>query len=285
MGELLYSSNIGFNMSDWENESLTKVFAGANCIMALTADGRVLQKTDSVDISARTKYWRNIKTIAISGWLPGAALGLLEDGTCMISKRPLRRYCEGNGFSVYFNKINDTVKSWHDIKEIAVSDAFFALGQDGRVRYVPFHPHDDYYSTVSCWSDIDHIVTGLQSSIIGITKDGKVLASGGNMNSRRNDNMTNVKSACCMGSECEVVYYLLKDGTVVSNYGTLLDIKPTVAIIGHFDYSGIAHHADMTLTMLGGRWSSTELLDGKKIVSYAIGDHNYRSPFWIALSE
>lgn len=144
MGKLLYTDNIGFLMDDWKRESIKKVYAGTDCIMAITEDGRVLQKTESKEIAARTEYWTRNKQIAISHCCPGIAIGLVSDGTCMISKRPLRlkekMLCQS------LERINEQIKSWNNIVQVAVSDTFFALDSDGRVHY-------NYYSRRNSDSD------------------------------------------------------------------------------------------------------------------------------------
>ena len=43
-------------MSDWENESIRKVYAGTNCIMAITDDGRVLQKVTDEKYGASRRF-------------------------------------------------------------------------------------------------------------------------------------------------------------------------------------------------------------------------------------
>ena len=52
----------------------------------------------------------------------GAAIGLVEDGTCLIAKRPIRLICEDRWLN--FEHINGIVKSWNDLIQVAASDAF-----------------------------------------------------------------------------------------------------------------------------------------------------------------
>ena len=44
MYQLLYTPNAPFDMSDWEKKKITKVFAGMNCVIAITETGETLQK-------------------------------------------------------------------------------------------------------------------------------------------------------------------------------------------------------------------------------------------------
>ena len=136
MSKLLYTDNIPFDMSDWDGRQIKSVFAGKNCIMAITETGETLQKIKNPEYISRTQYWTRIKQIGISKWAESVAIGLVEDGTCLIAKRPIRKMCEDRRLN--FEHINDTVKSWNDVIQVAASDAFFALCSDGTVRYVIF---------------------------------------------------------------------------------------------------------------------------------------------------
>lgn len=220
MGRLLCSQNVPFDLSDWPRARIRKVFAGTNCVMALTEDGYVLQKTKNSENAARTIYWKHITDIALSHWAEGLAIGLVDDGTCMISKKPVRSLCNHMGSSREFDRINETVRSWKDIVAVAASDAFFALGADGRVRYTTVSKLDDYKETRQ-WENIVRIVTGSQCSVFGIDKNGRVHVAGYNCRSgamgdlsRKFAEMDDVVDLCVSGSECGSVYVAHRDGTV-----------------------------------------------------------------------
>lgn len=98
MGKLLYTKNIGFDMKDWENLPIKKVFAGTDCIMAVTKDGRTFQKIANPNLASRTQYWTRIEQISVSDYCCGHAIGLVQDGTCMVAKRPLRYLTDKDNF-------------------------------------------------------------------------------------------------------------------------------------------------------------------------------------------
>lgn len=297
MGKIIYTENIGFDMSDWESENIKKVYAGTDCIMALTTDGRVLQKVTDSEVAARTKFWNNITDIAVSGCLPGMAIGLVSDGTCMISKRPIRRYCDGNGISRQFDRINDAVKSWKDIVEVEASDAFFALDKHGRVHYVNLSNDYDDYSATKSWENVVHIAVGTQNSVFGITADGRVLCTGGNLagSIRRESRKSFFKDiegavdVCTSGSECERIYVAYKDGAVrvLTEDKVYYGCKNSAGVLeGKFN-GALIHKADGCLEIepygfWGGDYS---VLDGVPVSSFAIGDINYGPLFAIAVKE
>ena len=107
MGNLLYTKKIPFSLKDWKNKKIVSVTAGADCIMAITKDGEVLQKITEEHAAAATKFWKNIKDIAVSKVCPGIAIGLVNDGTCMIAKKPLRDFVEGKANFVQWGNFED----------------------------------------------------------------------------------------------------------------------------------------------------------------------------------
>lgn len=52
----------------------------------------------------------------------GAAIGLVEDGTCLIAKRLIRLICEDRWLN--FEYINGIVKSWNDLIQVALQMPF-----------------------------------------------------------------------------------------------------------------------------------------------------------------
>lgn len=295
MYKLLYTDNVGFDMSDWEKMQICKVFAGTNCIMAITDTGEVLQKITNPSYAARTKYWTRITEIALSNWATGVAIGLVSDGTCMISKRPIRE-CD---YERRFDIINNEVKSWTDIVQVAVSDAFFGLDRAGNVHYAPLSQYGiDDYRRVEQWKNIKKIVTGNQNSIFAITTDGNVLAEGGNCRrgpfgdvSSLFSGIKDVVDIFTSGSECEEILLLLKDGKIVNLYGDVVYTlaMPLQEMNKVFDGTGNG----CILTNVGGN-RLVNLCRGEreimnlhcgKFVSFAVGDIDYGEPFTVAVAE
>ena len=313
MGKLIYSQNIGFPMQDWAYESVRKVYAGTNCIMAITDDGRVLQKVRDPDCAARTQYWTRIRQIAISKWCAGAAIGLVSDGTCMISKRPIRSACEYARQD--FDEINAAVKSWHDIVQVAASDALFALDASGCVHYAYYShrtQYEDDYREVTRWENVCRIVTGTQNAVFGVTRDGRVLCAGANCKrSHLKSDLEQITDAVAVyptGSECETIVIGKKDGTLIDDRGVVLPESsgegagpaPVLSIPegpldqvleGSFFYTVVgktpAGRLFPVINRGGLDWKSLglRLLLGGRISSFAVGDVNYGPPFLIAVAE
>lgn len=291
--KLLFTENTPFDTSDWEHKNIKQVFAGLNCIMAVTESGETLQKIIDKDVMARTEYWTRIKQISISKWAEGAAIGLVEDGTCLIAKRAVRKMCEN--FRLNFNVINDTVKSWKDVVQVASSDAFFALHSDGTVEYVSFcRAYQQEYREVEAWRDVKRIVTGTQNSVLGITADGRVLAAGYNLD-RKKDKLSqckNVVDLYPLGSECEDIYVLRNDGCVDSigynrGYRVLSSVKSIgdKYLDGHMNYKVYAL-TEQQAVLDASSDSLTPVFDNKyRIVSFAVGDYDYLDPFVVAVAE
>lgn len=293
MKELLYTKNIGFDLSDWKRKCIRKVYAGTNCIMAITDEGEVLQKTLRPEVAARTGYWTRITEIALSNWASGFAIGLVSDGTCMIAKRAVREVDEECRFDI----INNQIKSWKNIVQVAASDAFFGLDKAGNVRYVPLHRTGiDDYRGVEQWQNVKKIVTGLQNSVFAVTADGTVLVEGGNCRRgpkgdicRYTSQRKDVVDLFPTGSECEELFMLLKDGTVVDLFGnkiTALTLPLTEkALDGTFSRFAIANDGGNRLIDLCRGCREALRPRRGRIISFAAGDINYRNPFIIAVEE
>lgn len=288
MYKLLYTDNVEFDLKDWENLGIKRVFAGENCVMAITENGKVLQKICKRDYAARTEYWTRIRQISISRWADGLAIGLVEDGTCMIAKRPVRYLCEN--FRQSFDRVNNTVKAWTDVVQVEASDAFFALRRDGTVEYVSLCAYPQDYAQVTQWRDVVKIKTGIQNSVFGITRDGKVLFAGRNTRNCGDAiaRYNQVVDVCPTGSECEAVYLLLADGRVVhardpeKNTGSMEKYK---CLDGHFHYRIFALTQTQRLAELCGPDSPSVFPGDYRITSFAVGDHDYGQPFVIAVAQ
>lgn len=292
--KLLYTDNIGFDMKDWEKESISKVFAGNGCIMALTDKGKVLQKTDNPNTAANVDYWRNIKQISLSKLIPGLAIGLNADGTCEISEKALYN----SGYSGYrTNSIYDTVMQLKNIVQVEVSDTLFALDYHGNVLCSE-GAFSKYYG-VNHWNGVRRIVTGLQDSVFGITLDGRILYAGANVQrgphgdiGKYTSSLSGVRDIYPTGSECEDLFIVFNDGTVKNLYDKTLYTDalqaPSGKIIdGHFNYSSFVLNSERQLVDVSRRNADANpIFNGrKKIVSFAVGDHGYSKPFVLAVAE
>ncbi|MBE5779282.1 MAG: hypothetical protein E7331_08115 [Clostridiales bacterium] len=212
-----------FDFRDWTRYDIEKLYAGNDCVMAITYGGQVLQKVVRNEYAAMLFYWNNIKSISISQLFPALAVGLIADGTCVIAKRPLIHCCEvGNN---QFEAVYEQLKRLRNIVEIVVSDAIFALDRYGKVHHISLWREDDYVA-VEAWSNIKHIVAGNQNSVFGITNSGSVLCAGANTICGPYGDLNktlqafhNVVDICAMGSECEKPLLALSDGRIVDMYG------------------------------------------------------------------
>ena len=270
--------------------------------MAITEDGRVLQKCRSDEYAAICRFWTRIQQISISKCFPGAAIGLVSDGTCMISKKPVRNTLKsGYRFRCTFEQINDTIKSWHDLVQVAVSDAFFALDSSGRVHCMHFSQRmgdPDEYAAVSGWKDVRRIVTGMQNSVFGITNDGRILCAGMNCTRGPHGYMENVLSKftdvldlCPTGSECEEIIILKKDGTITDCRGTVLFTIPADSLDGTFHYTVLTKTADgRVLPVMNRNLPDHEINqpvfpENQRILSFAAGYGWETGSFVIAAAE
>lgn len=301
MGKLIYTANIPFDMKDWNRESIREVFAGTDCVMAITDDGRVLQKTTDTDIAARTSYWTRVKQISLSRCIPGLAIGLIQDGTCMISKRPLRKICHGN--SSKFDHINREIKSWNHIVQIGVSDAFFALEDSGVVRFVSYDTRiEKTYADVLKWRNIARIVPALQGAVFGITKDGHVVGAGENAEHgphgdqrTRLTQLGHIVDVCPSGSECQWTVLAQENGRIFESCGTFdfpgkaLQLSHADAaagvLAGHFNYRIIVMTPDRNLIQYENGELSSVFDSPIRVSSFAVGDINYTDSFVIGVAE
>lgn len=284
------SKSCPFNLIDWYSEDIVKIFAGDGCIMAITKEGKVLQKVEDEKLAARLEYWTNVRTIAISQYAPALAVALLQDGTCMVSKRALRAWCcERERLS--FDEINEQVRALKNIVEIAVLDCIFALDDSGKVHHIPLWRRDGY-GEVKGWENVCHIVAGSQGAVFGITCDGKILCAGGTCIRGAHGDLRKHLNAfcdavdiCAIGSECEEIFVARADGRVVDLYGKDLAVE----------HSGKRPVFDSNCSLAAmrlkdfkvkcvphGWWEGTFIPEGTKVSHMAVGMNAFR-PFilWI----
>ena len=297
MKRIIYTDNIDFNMDDWVNQPIKKVFAGTDCIMAITEDGRTLQKTKNPNCAAAVQYWTRIKDISLSAWAPGLAIGLVSDGTCLIAKKPTRKVLDScDGYEhISFSTVNDTIKSWEHIVQVAVSDAFFAVSDEGRVYYSALSRYGiDEYREVLGWRNICRISVGLQDSIIGITKDGRMLCAGANLREGPHGDMTellasysDVTDVCMSGSECECIVVAHRDGTVevLPDRQIFSADGKERTLCSHFGYYHFIMDSERQLFVDDTCGLKPVFPNCSIIDSFAVGDHDYSKPFVIAVTE
>lgn len=278
---LICTKNTPFSFLDWQFRHLTGVYAGCECVMALTAEGEVLQKVTEESIAARTEYWTGIRDISVSPTVPGLAMGLAADGTCLLSKRALRRLCEGRLWD--FTRVNDAVKQWTHLTQVLVTDAFFALDRDGRVHCVHPDPLCGEYRETELWEKVVRLAAGDQNSVFGITEDGRVLCAGSNCLRGPNGDVrkrlaalsgvTDLKTA---GSECERILLSRRDGTVTDLVsGPVLTGACTEAPVfaGNFALTAL-QRADGTLSFLPYFFPQEALLrrlEQRPVSAFAVG--------------
>lgn len=229
-------------------------------------------------MAARTEYWTRIRQVSLSRWAVGPAIGLVSAGTCLIAKRPVRYLTDPRNFSgsVPFDRVNETVRGWKGIVQVAASDAFFALDTSGNVHCAPLG-EDSLRScrTVESWRNVSRIVTGTQGSVFGVTKDGKVLCAGANAERAHNmelSGLAGVMDIAPTGSECEQVIAAFEDGSVrdARTKELLFTVSPSRAAGGkmildaHFGYIVFAQKSDTELYRLAGRPEYCEPVFRKK---------------------
>ncbi len=226
---VLRNKHCPFRFWNWQTKKIIKIYAGNSCVMAINADGKVFQKVLDEKLAARTEYWNNMKSIAISQMFPALAIGLAKDGSCMASKRALRHCCAITGRN--FDTVNEQIRSLKGIVELAVSDAVFALDRFGRVHHIPLWK-EDVYAEVSTWRNVRHIAVANQDAVFGITESGSIECAGANISNgldgNRKDALASFKNAvdiCALGSECEKIMIALSDGRTVDYNGGDLKIE------------------------------------------------------------
>lgn len=221
---IFVSKNLRINLNEWRKCSLQTVEGGLGCIMGVTEDGFVLQKMinqkpiiqfDAVPYESEIldkSIWCDVKSIAVSKCIPGLTMGLTHSGKCIIRTSPFKSFCSDSGISIEL--LEDTVNKWRDICEIAVSDAFFARDSRGKVYHCPLNQNDNEYIETSSWFDVQHISAGASGhSIFGITRDGRILSTGKNIDGTRYTTdirdilfgMRNVVDVCMIGSSLIVM--------------------------------------------------------------------------------
>ena len=299
MKKLVYTDKIGFDMSDWLQEPIEKVFSGFNSIMAVTSDGRTLQKVREPAKAVRTAYWTRIEEISISLDGNKLTIGLVKDGTCIISKQALREICYPGSRNHYsFDDVHRIIKSWKNIVQVQASDSFFALDASGRVHVAPLSCTDEeYYRDVASWRNVRRIVAGDCCSILGITNDGHVLCAGSSLKNgypaaEMAKSLSHVIDIATSGSDCDILFYAFEDGSAINSQGQTIPVKTASSasqgkILDGLFYSDLIvlneHHQLVRYNYFKG--CSPLFPEEGEVVSFATGVMDFRDPFVIAVVE
>ena len=289
-----------FNFSDWVKEPITDIYAGCGCVMALLWDGRTLYKSIDGSSGPDPCEWSRIKQIAISRIVFNAAIGLREDGSCALSFDP---------FDPFETDPARVIRDWKNIKQVAASDAFFGLDSDGRVHYAwlssTLHDRYDDYAATAEWKNVRKIIAHSTQSVFGITEDGHVLCAGRKTTNgphgdlrERIASISGVRDVCTYGAECDGIFILLENGTVIAfPRGDILrdqngiSIKPLMApndrkvIDGHVSYYLYILTNEQRLCCIGRENTSSVFPEEYPVRSFAMGDNGRFAPFVVALAE
>ena len=301
MGKLLLSDSLELNLRAWAREDVTQVFAGMDCAMALTADGRTLQVSADPRLAPRTAYWTRIRQIALSSCCSCLALGLVADGTCLVAKRPLRRCCEIRR-GIPFETVNDTVKSWRGIVQTAASDALFALDGHGQVHmaYISRDSGADYDDAKS-WQGVRRLAVGIQNALFGVTEEGRVLCAGRNLlqggrgDMRRYlDGLRDVVDVASTGGEATRLFIAFRDGSVRDLDGSLLPVTaavdpqagPQPVFASHFWHTVCLRDRERRLRVIQGD-RGTPAFPGRDVpvASFALAGLAFNPPGIVAVAE
>lgn len=290
---LLNTNRIPIPVMTWRFMNLRKVFAGNGIVMALTESGKVIQRVKSKELAADPACWQGVKDIAISQHFPALAVGLREDGTCVLSEPALRNCCEICGANA--SAVLRQVASWRDIVEVRVSDAIFALDRFGKVHCAALGDAGQYRD-VEAWKNVDRISVGSQCAVFGVTAGGAVLCAGHNFTAgphgdlrTKLEGVTDAVDICATGAECQKILIAHRDGTVKDLGGRHYGRKHAGrdVFVSNFTVAAI-RQADGTV-IFDPYWfpeeESLQKLQGRPLTACAVGHIMFSDPFVIALGE
>lgn len=292
MQTFFYSGDMPIRLRFWPIQSLERVFAGCDCVMAITARGKVLQWVADPQLREDLESWTDIRDIAVSQHFPGLAAGLSRDGSCLITEKALRRACETGG--VRYTAILQTVRSWQNIRQIVISDAIFALDRHGMVHCAPLTRNT--YRKSGQWRNISRIAAGIQDSLFAIDRNGRVCCDGGNCLYGPMGDMTQMLQAwedvvdiCALGAECSRILLARRDGTVVdAQSGACLPMRHGGVPVFFANYcAGAVLRQDGTAAWIPYYFpdeAQLQRLEGVPLRSAAFG-HISGAPFLAALTR
>lgn len=296
MGKIIATANCPFDMQKWFREDIVLVWAGLDCIMALNAQGELLMQTvreGKQEVSrfpfsrkpavqhvfdARRMPERNVWGVSLSKCRPRT--GILQDR---------EGYCVPFGDGL--NRVQE-VRFWQDVVQVECSDACFGLTADGRVLHANWEPGLDYYREANAWRDIARIVTGNQSSLFGITTDGRVLFTGNPYQTHLAEQLSKLRGVVDLyvtGSECGEIVYLTEDGTVHclnQRAGDLTGIPMGQGQVfaSHFWYSVLVKTGEGRLEVLLNEADSLdEVSCWPALGSFSLGSTGYEPPFAVGV--
>lgn len=272
MNHIITTKNCPFSLNTWKMWNIRAVFAGAEAIMAITVEGTVL-RSSTAGSEVMPGFWNGVDSISMSACIPGAAIGLKADGTC-VSSIP-----------------GKSVAHWSNMRQVACSDGFFGLRRDGTVVCLPFRDQGQY-AAAAAWRNVVRIVAGLQDTLYGITADGKVLVAGHCHSGVREKltELTDVTDLRPTGGEGTELVYICKDGSVHCLQGRVPEISVTAgedpAIAAHFWYSVLIRDAFGKLQVLMDEAGTLQEVSGwRPVQCFALGDGGDRRPFAIAVMK
>lgn len=293
MTGLITAGKVPVSLLLWKIMNLTKVYAGNGCVMAIDREGKALCRTAPGLEREDLDDWIQIQSISVSQHVPGLAVGLTRDGTCLVTGKALKRFCETTGAS--FRSAVATIASWRNIVQVQVSDAVFALDRWGRVHCVSLTRGTDY-SSLDQWRPVRRIVTGNQDAIFGITADGRVLCAGHNCLRGPRGDMTETLAAlervsdiCAIGSECGRVIVACADGSLRDVFsGETLNgaHRGAPAFVSNYCLAAVMEKENRVdfVEQFFPKPEALEALRGIRLQSVAVGHHD-GEPFVVAIRE
>ena len=216
---------------------LVDIDAGLGAVAGVTADGRIALATREhflvIPASGKSPFVR----VAVSKLMENHLVGLRADGTCWVGPA--------------LNRINATAQAWQDVRQVAVSDAVFAVHGDGSVSHVAVNAPargGDPYAALNAWRGVRKVVPCLQDGVAGLTGDGRVLLAGPNPGNHAYAGLAaglRARDLCFLGSEAERIYWIDLEGVLRCSAdpsdALLADCD---ALASAFDYSLLVRRAD-----------------------------------------
>ena len=255
---LIATNGLKLPLRDFNGEDIIKVVAGNNMIVAIINNHRIRVISSNPNMRLFKLFGPKVIDVAISKVYKGLCVGLHEDGTCMLLRGITPENTRTNNFQEEkLLWIDDTIRRWRDVIQLAVSDAIFALHIDGTVSCCEFsRPFTKpSYGRVQCWEGIRKLVVGSQCSVAGITHEGTILVDGHNL-IRNQDRIAksskriDITDIILGGSECERILFLDKEGHICDFDGEVVYPGIFRDVLGNWDYTLLARDFKQKLHVL-----------------------------------